>query len=254
MACGLAGYVLANAYLNFYNSRCESQESRNVGTQSACPSIFFASYVAMLNKFFLAITSSLLLALGGCATEPVKPFIVESARQNLLPPPADKAQIVFLEPINAIQGLVPVGLYDVKDDGRALLAITGAQSKAAVLLTPGHHRLMANHSGMIAHFLDANVEAGKRYYVLVRFIYGRGFQLRPLRNSGPSDYTIQNKNFPSWISSTRFVEMTGDGEGYFEKIRAAVSKTEAEGWKAWQEKSEEERKELTLNPQDAVPL
>ena len=179
-------------------------------------------------------------------------MFTEAASQSLPPPPPDKAQIVFLEPINSIQGLIPVGLFEINDSNRTLLAITGAHSKAAVLLTPGRHRLMANHSGMIAHYLDANVEAGKRYYVLVRFIYGRGFQLRPLRTSASSDYSVLSKDFPSWVSSTRFVEKTQEGEARFERIKDAVTKNQAEGWKTWLEKTDKERAELTLGPQDAV--
>lgn len=205
-----------------------------------------------MHRLFLILLSLALLALGGCATKPVKPKFVESSGQALAPPPLDKAQVIFLEPINSIQGIVPVGLFDVNDSGRTLLAITGAHSKAAVLLTPGHHRLMANHSGMIAHYLDANVEAGKRYYVLVRFIYGRGFQLRPLRTSGPSDYTILHKDYPSWVSNTRYVEMTREGVEHFERFKVDVDKSQAEGWKTWLEKTDQERAELTLNPQDAV--
>jgi hypothetical protein len=208
-----------------------------------------------MHRLFLILASLALLALGGCATEPVKPvqpMFVESSNQALAAPPPDKAQVIFLEPINSVQGFFPVGLFDVNDSGRTLLAITGARSKAAVLLAPGRHRLMANNSGMVAHFLDANVEAGKRYYVLVRFIYGRGFQLRPLRTSGPSDYTILHKDYPSWVSTTRYVEMTREGVEHFDKIKAAVDKSQAEGWKTWLEKTDQERAELTLNPQDAV--
>ena len=205
-----------------------------------------------MNRLRTILSLLFLLALGGCATEPPKPMFTEAASQSLPPPPPDKAQIVFVEPINSIQGLVPVGLFEVNDNTRTLLAITGAHSKAAVLLPPGRHRLMANHSGMIAHYLDANVEAGKRYYVLVRFIYARGFQLRPLRTSGSSDYSVLAKDFPSWLSSTRFVEKTPEGEAYFERIKDAVTKSQAEGWKTWLEKTDQERAELTLGHQDAV--
>lgn len=206
----------------------------------------------MNRRILLALSTLALLA--GCATEPAKPMFVESASQSLPPPPKDQAQIVFLEPINGIQGLIPVGLYEVDDKERRLLAITGARSKVAVNLAPGTHRLMANHSGMVAHYLEADVEAGKRYYVLVRFVYANGFQLRPLRTSGPSDYSVTNKDFQSWNSSTRFVESTAEGRAHFDRIAEKVSKTQAEGWKTWLRKTDAERAELRLGPQDAVAL
>ena len=193
-----------------------------------------------------------LVVVGGCASEPPKPQFVESANQTLSPPPPDKAQIVFLEPINSIQGLIPVGIFEIDGDSRTLLATTGAHSKVAVLFEPGRHFLMANHSGGVAHFLEANVAAGKRYYVLLRFIYANGFQMRPLRPAGPSDYTVAGKDFPHWISETRFVEKTPDSDAFFEKYRDAVDKSQAKAWASWQAKTAEERAELTLNPDDAI--
>jgi hypothetical protein len=194
-----------------------------------------------------------LLALAGCATEPPKPHFLESADQTLQPPPRDKAQIVFLEPINSLQGMLPNGIFEVDGpSNRTLLATTGAHSKAVVLLNPGRHMLMANQ-GYMGHFLEANVEAGKRYYVLLRFIYANGFQLRPLRRSGPSDYTVQARDFPSWVSTTRFVERTPESDAFFEKFKDQMDKGQAASWKTWLDKTPKERAELTLNPEDAIP-
>ena len=197
---------------------------------------------------FILVT---LLAFNVCAGEPKRPLFVEAADQSLAAPPADQAQIVFLEPINGIQGLFPVGIFEVEGDKRALLATTAAHSKVALLFTPGRHVLMANHSGMIAHFLDVNVEAGKRYYVLLRFIYGKGFQLRPIRATGPSDYSVTNKDFPTWVSGTRFVEQTPAGVEFWEKNQAVVVKSQTKGWTKWLEKPQKERDELTLHPEDS---
>lgn len=199
---------------------------------------------------FLLISS--LLTNSVVARDPPKPFFVESANQELAPPPADQAQIIFLEPINSIQGLFPVGIYAVNGADRTLLAITGAHSKAVLLFKPGQHTLMANHSGMIAHFLDINVEAGKRYYVLLRFIYAQGFQLRPIRPNGPSDYSVLNKKFPNWLSSTKYVEKTAEGEAYFTNNAEGVAKSQTKGWEDWLAKTQEQRNELTLNANDAI--
>jgi hypothetical protein len=197
---------------------------------------------------------TLALALAGCATEPPKPHFVESPNQTLAPPPPDKAQIVFLEPINSIQGMFPVGLFEVDGDQRTLLATTGAHSKVAVLFTPGRHVLMANQSGMVSHFLEANVEAGKRYYVLLRFIYANGFQLRPLRASGTSTYAVTAKDFPTWVAETRFVDKTPESDAFFTQYKDNVDKSQAVGWKNWLAKTPQERAELTLTPQDAVAI
>lgn len=208
-----------------------------------------------MNRYFLFALATF-LALSGFVTakEKPKPLFVESADQTLQPPPADKAQIIFLEPINSIQGLFPVGIFTILGDTRTLIATTGAHSKASVLVSPGKHMFMANHSGMIAHFLDAEVEAGKRYYVLVRFIYANGFQLRPIRSTGPSDYSIANKKFSDWNTKTKFVDKTSDSDIWFTNSSEAVTKSQALGWEKWLAKTAAEREELTLTPQDAISL
>ncbi len=205
-------------------------------------------------KFRTLALAALIATLAGCATEPPPPpQFAETPSQALAPPPADRAQIVFVEPINSIQGMLPVGIFEIEGDRRTHIATTGAHSKTVVLLPPGRHVLMATQGG-IAHFLEAKVEPGKRYYVLVRFIYANGFQLRPLRRTGPSDYTVQHKDFPTWMASTKFVEKTAASDAFFEKYKANVDKAQAAGWTTWQDKSPVERAELTLTPQDAVAL
>lgn len=200
------------------------------------------------------VASAMLITLAGCASgPPPPPLFVPLANQALPPPKPDRAQIVFLEPINSIQGAGGVGLFELDGDKRTLLAITGAHSKVALDFTPGRHMLMANRPGGISHLLEANVEAGKRYYVLVRFIYAGGFQLRPLRPSGESDFTVKNRNFPDWVSSTRFVEKTTDGEQHFQQFSQAVDRDQATAWNVWRAKTPEQRAELTLLAQDAIP-
>jgi hypothetical protein len=192
----------------------------------------------------------LVLPLAAAAGEPP---MKESANQSLPPPAADKAQIVFLEPANAIAGAFLNGVYELDGDQRKLLAITGPHSKVALDFSPGHHRLASN-SGLFAHVMDVDVEAGKTYYVLMRFIYSRGFQLRPLRTSGTSDYSVTSPKFNEWVSSTHFVEMTPRGIELFEGGRLAknVAKSEAKALEEWDRKTPEEHAELTLTPQDAV--
>jgi hypothetical protein len=203
-------------------------------------------------SLLLASLLALAFPLAATAKKP-PPNFVEAADQSLPAAPADQAQIVFIEPINGIQGLFPVGLYDVEGDKRTLLAISGSHSKNVVNLAPGHHFLMANHSGMIAHFLDIDVEAGKTYYVLLRFIYGHGFQLRPLRASAPSDYSMANPKFGAWMAESRFMQMTPEGIKLFEEtMKANVDKAQAKGLETWNKKTPEERAELSLAPGDAV--
>jgi hypothetical protein len=185
------------------------------------------------------------------------PVFVDAPSQVLEPPPMDKAQIVFLEPVNKVQGYFPVGIYELKGDQRTLLAVTGAQTRSVLLVEPGQHRFMSTNVLTKVHFLDATVEAGKRYYVLVRFIYNEGFQLRPIRPEGNSDFSMKGADWPLWNTETpRNVVKAPLGDEQFgkEKVVKRIDKAYAKAVEAWGKKTEAERAELTLTAADAAPL
>jgi hypothetical protein len=103
--------------------------------------------------------------------------------------------------------------------------------------------------------MEANVEAGKRYYVLLRFIYGQGMQLRPLRTSGTSVYSVNSPDFPQWQAiTTRYVEKTPAADEAFakDKPNEFLDKAQAKALENWAAHTDAERAELTLNPGDAV--
>jgi hypothetical protein len=200
----------------------------------------------------LAISLFLLLPLMVRAADPPpQPFVVVPD-YTIPAPPADQAQIVFLEPINKIQGMFPAGIFVIDGDQRRLLNVTSWRSKSVANLPPGKHLLLSSHVG---HLMEANVEAGKRYYVLMRFIYANGLQLRPIRPSGTSEYRVNGPHFPKWMKQTeRFVQMSPDAETYFTTFKGAVDQAQKKALENWQAKTPAEIAELTLNVEDAVPL
>jgi len=200
----------------------------------------------------LAVPLLLLFALPIRAADPPPQPFVEVHDFTIPAPPADQAQIVFLEPINKIQGMFPVGIFVIDGEERRLVNVSSWRSKSLINLPPGKHMLLSAHVG---HLMEANVEAGKRYYVLLRFIYANGLQLRPIRPSGNSEYRVDGPHFPKWIKQTnRFVQMSPDAAAYFETYKAGVDQALQRAMEKWQEKTADEKAELTLNADDAVPL
>ena len=185
--------------------------------------------------------------------EKPKPTVAEVPNYVLAAPPADQAQIVFLEPINKIQGMFPLCILDVTGDKKKLLAMSWWKGKTVALLPPGKHLLYAP-----SHIMEANVEAGKRYYVLLRFIYAQGFQLRPIRTSGTSPYRTTSPDFQKWLKETRWVEKTPEadllcGESPADAATATATLNGVQNaMNNWQAKTAAEAAELTLNPEDAV--
>lgn len=207
----------------------------------------------------MLVLVSLLLAVSLPVEAVMRPPKVfeQSANQALPAPLADKAQIVFIEPINRARGILPVAIYELTDGKRKLVGVCGYESKTIVNLPPGRHTLMATQGLKIAHLMEANVEAGKRYYVMVRFIYTVGMQLRPLRATGSSDFRVDMPVFAEWQSETKLVEMMPDAADRIftsEQIRK-VNEAQAEALEEWHDrKTPEERTDLTLMPADAVAL
>jgi|Hof3ISUMetaT_12_FD_contig_21_884584_length_783_multi_4_in_0_out_0_1 hypothetical protein len=189
------------------------------------------------------------LLLAGCASAPA-PWKV-SPDQHLMAPPPDKAQIIFLHPANAVQAVSPTLLYETSGNSPEFLGLMGPHSKMVELVEPGKHMFVAN-TGAYSHVLAANVQAGKRYYVLLRFIYARGFQLRPLRAGGPSDYTIHARDFESWRTQTNFVEPAPGADAFRARFAEDIEKARLSAMQDWREKRPDQRAELTLNPEDAA--
>jgi hypothetical protein len=201
------------------------------------------------------LIAGIVLGLTACASRQTpQPHFIVSVQQIIAAPPADKAQIIILHPANTIQGTFPVSIFEIKENQRTMLATIGTNSKAVIMLPPGQHMLMASHFGGSTHLMQANVEAGKRYYVLSRFIYANGFQLRPLRaTSDNSNYSVQNRNFKTWMNSTQVVNMTPESSSFYETIaKKRADKNQADALNKWTLKTPQERAELTLSPEDAV--
>ncbi|MEA3195070.1 MAG: hypothetical protein QOD26_3403 [Betaproteobacteria bacterium] len=195
------------------------------------------------------VASSAFLLLAACVT-PAPPLFAPAADQTTPPPPADKAQIVFLSPGNLFSMLGHV--YEVKGGQKELLGTVGPKTKMVVSVVPGNHLFMSNSVGF-GHFLDANVDAGKRYYVLMRYVHGRGLQLRPIRNEGGDpEFATGNPKFREWLTETQIVTKTAETDGWLEKYKSFADDAQTRGWKEWQEKRPDQRAELTLNREDSV--
>lgn len=174
------------------------------------------------------------------------------ALDDIPPPPADKAQIVFLKPTRGVFGRLIAGIYSVDDGARNLLGVLDFDSRFAVDVAPGKHRYMAN-MGSFAHFLDADVEAGKRYFVLARFVYAQGYQLRPVRPGTAGDFDAGQPAFAEALKSTVIRETNPKTLAWFAKHDAkSIAKAQARGEETWARKTDAERAELMLRPGDAL--
>jgi hypothetical protein len=192
----------------------------------------------------------LLVALTGCATPPPPvPLFVESTT-GWHPPPRDMAQIVFLAP-----GALPAAtdanaLFELDDDRRTRVAALAVHAGTLQVVQPGHHVFMG--FGHEAWLLEVSVEAGARYYVLMRAVGRDG--LRPLAVRMTEDVAVTNRSAESgqWLFDTELVDMTPAARVWFATRGARVAEARASAQAAWQRLSPAERLAATLQPEDAV--
>ena len=182
----------------------------------------------------------------GCALSAAELPIVS----NELPVPSSgAAQIIFLKPGAALFGRVPVQLFELGYSDRRLIGVMVTKTKIVTDVAPGKHRFMAR-TNETAQFMEGEFEAGKRYYVLVRFVYGLGFQLRPIKSNSPDDYSPRNPEFRNWIAETSVVTKTPAMDKNYKKQIKYVDRAQAKFWPFWLDKTPEERAELSFRKED----
>ncbi|MGH8049765.1 MAG: hypothetical protein ACREPB_03790 [Arenimonas sp.] len=164
-------------------------------------------------------------------------------------PTAGMAQVVFLKPGPLVYGHRPAEIFELGDSDRKLIGMMDKKTKIIVDVEPGKHRFMSVAYGD-AHFLEGDFVAGKRYFVLVRFIMSRGYQLRPIKLNGPQDYSPQNPQFRNWITETEIIRKTSAMDNVYKKKKKRVNKIQAKSWPTWAARTPEQRAELTLLKED----
>ena len=198
------------------------------------------------------LAAAILAALAGCATSappPSVPLFVESA-SGWQVPPRDMAQIVFLTPGATPASTAANALYELEGERRTLVAALAAHAASLQLVRPGHHVFMAY--GREAHLLEADVEGGARYYVLMRAVGPAGLEPLPVRMTDDAEISIRHAEATQWLLDTELVDKTPAADAWFARRDAQVALAQAAALAAWQRKSAAERAALTLQPGDAA--
>lgn len=165
---------------------------------------------------------------------------------------ADQALMVFMRPSN-YGGAIQASVYEVEGTGNDFIGIVSANTKIAHLVEPGEHLFMV--VGENADFVNATVEAGKTYYVLVSPRVGMWkarFSLLPIHSDADAKYSLQSADFLEWQRDTRWVETTASAEGWYQSHKADIAAKQADYTQKWNEASAEQKAELTIHVEDGV--
>jgi hypothetical protein len=175
---------------------------------------------------------------------------------DIPPVPEDQAQVVFMKPTTSLAGGMPLAIFRLDGARPEMLGVLNKESRLVVSVAPGRHRFMSAVVMAVGkplpHLLEAELEPGKRYFVLARLIYGKGFQLRPIRPGTVSDYDAGQPEFALWLAGTTQQDVPEKQIEWYTRREAKLIKAREIAERNWQAKTDAERAELTLNPQDAL--
>ncbi len=176
----------------------------------------------------------------GCAR---RSDLTEAAKRGapLALPPADKAVVVFLRP-EFLGYAISAAVYE--DDH--FLGVVMRHARLVRETLPGPHRYMVISEA--ADFLDADLEAGRIYFVMVRPRTGTlraRFTLEPLTPTSP-----RWRNVKKWVDHSYPVAPNGLGEYWAQENAPSVEEKKAKYLPRWLAKDESERP--ALRPGDGV--
>lgn len=165
---------------------------------------------------------------------------------------ADQALMVFMRPSN-YGGGIQASVYEVQGADNDFIGIVSANTKIAHLVEPGEHLFMV--VGENADFVNANVEAGKTYHVLVSprmGVWKARFSLLPIHNDADAKYSLQSADFLEWQRGTRWVQTTPSADAWYQSHKADITAKQADYTQKWNEASAEQKAELTIHAEDGV--
>lgn len=182
------------------------------------------------------------------------------ARSDLAAPAADqapkpapgKALVVFMRP-SFMGRAIAATVYDAPDSGTTFIGEVGYKDKLAYQADPGMHRFMVVAEN--ADFMDATLEAGKTYYVLVRSrpgMWKARFSLLPMHNRADAEYNVQGPDFQQWTAAGQVTEPTPAATAWYEAHKADVESKKADYLQKWNRMAAEDRAVLVLNSEDGI--
>ncbi len=196
-------------------------------------------------RFLLAACA---LFLVGCGSTGMK----MATNQSINKPQEGKAQVVFMRS-SFVGGAIDAAVHEVTNDEPEFIGIMANNRKIAVNVEPGFHRFMVTSEA--ADFVEANLDAGRTYYVVVTprmGMWSARFSLWPVKNGKPGKFTTEDKDFRNTLAKTKLVENTDASYAWFNKNLHKIKSKFAEYIEVWKAKSPEDLAERTLVGSDGL--
>ena len=199
-------------------------------------------------KYYGYLFALIVLFLSGCASSKMQ----VATEQSLASAPAGKAQVVFMRP-SVMGGAIQSTVFDVTGGKPVFLGIVSSGTKIAHTTSPGKKTYMVVSEA--ADFMKAELAAGKTYYGVVSPRIGwwkARFSLYPVKKDPDSKFSTSSEEFKGWVAKTKLVVNSPESEQWARENMEDIKDKYSEYWMKWQEKTPEEKKQLTLIPADGI--
>ena len=173
--------------------------------------------------------------------------------ENQAPTPEEgKALVIFLRS-TFVGSAISASVYDAPDNETKFIGIIQNKQRVAHQAEPGVHRFMVIAEN--ADFMDATLEAGKTYYVLVSprmGVWKARFSLLPIHSDPAIEHNVHSADFKKWMASTQLVEVTDKNIAWYERTKANIEEKKADYLKKWNAMLPADKAELTIKAEDGV--
>jgi hypothetical protein len=156
-------------------------------------------------------------------------------------PNSDQAFIVFMRP-SGFAPAIQSSVFELMGDDPKLIGIIAAKKKVGYYAEPGEHLFMV--IGESADFLEASIQAGKTYYVLVTprmGVWKARFSLKPIHK-----YTPEADKLEEWTRDCHWVEKTIDSDQWAEANKPSIQSKKVKYMETWLQRPENQRPALRI--------
>lgn len=181
-----------------------------------------------------------------------KSKLMQDAANQAPTPEPGKALVVFFRP-SFMGRAVESTVYEAPDSETKFLGVVSYKTRLAYQADPGSHRFMV--VGENADFVDATLDAGKTYYILVRSrpgMWKARFSLLPVHPAADAKYSTQSADFKEWMDKTSFVQTTPAADAWYQEHKADIEAKKADYLQRWNHMAAPDRAVLTLHAEDGT--
>ena len=148
-------------------------------------------------------------------------------------PAADKAAVVFLRPSD-LGWAIGSSVFELRPDQDRFIGIVSAHKKLVYYVQPGHVRFLVISEA--TDFIQADLDAGKTYYVLVTpriGLWKARFSLRPVESR-----ELDGAEFKGWFEKCVWIDTTDDVREWARRNWSDVQNKKIEYLQKWEPRTD----------------